>query len=68
MQLRQTTDLLTIKQVAEYLECSYQSALRIAQIPGFPLLRTGTRKRYRVRLRDLDAWLSSRPVRQAGAA
>ena len=65
MKLSQSTDLLTIGQVATYLEVSYQVAWRMSRIPDFPLLNTGERKRYRVRLRDLEQWITSRSVHAA---
>lgn len=62
MKISDSTDLLTIEQVATYLDMSYQAAWRMTRSPDFPLLNIGEKKRFRVRLRDLEQWLASRSV------
>lgn len=59
-----TTQLLTVKQVCERLQISYDGVLNLIASGDLPAHNisggAGTGARYRIDQRDLDRWLESR--------
>lgn len=54
-----TTELLTTRQVAEYLGVHVNTVLRLCHHAGLPFYRVGTRD-LRFRREEVDRWLEER--------
>jgi excisionase family DNA binding protein len=53
-------EIMTLHQVADYLNCHYTTAYRLVRQSGLPTLRLGSD--YRIRRADLEEWIAQQRV------
>ena len=50
-------EIITVKELANYLKISRSKAYKLANTPGFPVIRIN--KSMRIKLSDLNNWLNN---------
>jgi excisionase family DNA binding protein len=58
------SEVMTLREVAAYLNCHYSTAFRLVHSGDFPAFRVGGD--WRFRRVDLDKWIADRQVRPSG--
>jgi len=53
------SEVLTVRQAAQYLNCRYATVLRMTQNGQIPALRVG--RRWRFRRADIEKWIARMP-------
>ena len=54
------SEMMTLADVAEYLNCHYSTAIRLVRNGDFPAFRLGGSGDYRCRRSDLEKWIAER--------
>jgi excisionase family DNA binding protein len=55
------SEVMTLKEAADYLKCHYTTVYRLVRQRGLPVFRLGSD--FRVLRGDLDKWIAQRQVR-----
>ena len=61
-----SSPMMTIKQVAEHLQCSSANVYTLITNGELPVVSVGTRKGYRVDPKDLENFISRRKMQKEG--